>query len=279
MRTALHRALHQLIDRPPVLDDPVAISLLGRETADELRRDPARFERNAVDRYLRAFVVARARFAEDQLGIARAAGVRQFVVLGAGLDTFAYRSSLGPSLRFWEVDYPATQAWKRLLLHDAGIGIPDGLTYVPLDLEQDALAPRLAGAGFDGSAGAVFSWLGVTPYLTEDAVFATLAAIAGATGPFGAVVFDYMLSPALLSDRQRLVFDRMSGRVEAAGEEWRSSFEPGSLVARIKALGFQSAEDFGPEALNAGYFRDRDDGLRVGGMAHIMRAGGDGVVA
>ena len=163
-RVALRRAAHQLLDRPLVLDDPVAIPILGAETAARLRTDPSAFERGPADAYLRAFVVVRARCAEQQLEAARAAGVRQYVILGAGLDTFAYRQPAGPPLRIWEVDHPDTQVWKRQLLAAAGIAVPANLAWAAVDFERDSLADRLAGSGFDRSAGAVFAWLGVTMY-------------------------------------------------------------------------------------------------------------------
>jgi methyltransferase (TIGR00027 family) len=275
-RVALRRAAHQLLDRPLVLEDPVAIDVLGPEGAALLRADAGRFERGVVDRYLRAFVVARSRLAEDQLEAARAAGVRQFVILGAGLDTFAYRGRrFEPPLRIWEVDQPATQAWKRQRLQEAAIAIPECVTFVPLDLEHNSAEVGLADAGFDAAAGAVFSWLGVTPYLTARAVFGTLAGIARATGACGGVVFDYMLSPDLLDIRQRRVFDWLADRVETAGETWRSAFEPDRLAVDLRSIGFPVTRDYGPDELNRRYFANRRDGLRVGSIAHVMWAGGD----
>ena len=124
-KVALRRAAHQLLDRPPVLTDPLAIPILGAETAAALRADPARFETSRVSSYLRAFMAARARFAEDQLAHLRAHGLRQYVVLGAGLDTSAYRDPTPAlSLQVWEVDHPATQAWKRQRLEEAEIPVP-----------------------------------------------------------------------------------------------------------------------------------------------------------
>lgn len=272
-RVALRRAAHQLLDRPLVLDDPVAIPILGAETAARLRTDPSAFERGPADAYLRAFVVVRARCAEQQLEAARAAGVRQYVILGAGLDTFAYRQPAGPPLRIWEVDHPDTQVWKRQLLAAAGIAVPANLAWAAVDFERDSLADRLAGSGFDRSAGAVFAWLGVTMYLTVEAIDATLGYLAQAAGPHGGVTFDYAVDRALLSPLQQAVFDRMAARVEAAGEPWRTTFDPGRLAARVRDLGFTGSEDAGAEALNTRYFAGRSDGLRVGGLARIMWAG------
>ena len=191
-RVALRRAAHQLLDRPPVLDDPVAISILGADISAALHDDPAQFERSPFDVYLRAFMAARARFAEDHLDAARDHGLGQYVVLGAGLDTFAYRQRrTDPPLRIWEIDHPATQAWKRELLAAAAIAVPDNVHYVPVDFERDALSDALAAAGLDPSRGAVFAWLGVVPYLTAEAIDTTLSFIARAAGLHGGVAFDY----------------------------------------------------------------------------------------
>jgi methyltransferase (TIGR00027 family) len=273
-RVALRRAAHQLLDRPPVLDDPVAIPILGAETAGRLRREPDAFERGPLDAYLRAFMAARARFAEEHLDAARDAGVGQYVILGAGLDTFAYRQlRLDPPLRIWEVDHAATQAWKCDVLAAAGIPVSPNVAYVPVDFERDALADALARAGFDARAGAVFAWLGVTMYLTAAAIDETFSVIAAAAGPHGGVAFDYAVERSQLTPPQQAVFDRLSARVAAAGEPWRTAFDPAALAARLRGLGFTRIEEAGPDAVNARYFADRADGLRVGGLARLMWAG------
>ncbi len=272
-RVALRRAAHQLLDRPLVLDDPIAIPILGEEIAAPLREDPARFERTPLDAYMRAFMAARARFAEEHLDAARDAGAAQYVILGAGLDTFAYRQRrAAPPLRIWEVDRPDTQAWKRARLAAAGIPVPPNLTFVPVDFEIDALPGALAGAGFDASAGAVFAWLGVCMYLTRPAIDTTLAFIASASRG-GGVAFDYCIDRARLTGAQQAIFDRLADRVAAAGEPWRTTFVPERLAADLRALGFTTIEDAGQDALNARYFADRADGLRVGSLGHMMWAG------
>ena len=273
-RVALRRAAHQLLDDPRVLDDPVALAILGPETAAALRQDPARFEGGPLLSRLRAFVVARARFAEDRLAQLRALGVDQYIVLGAGLDTFAYRNPAPElPLRIWEVDHPATQAWKRQLLDAAQIGVPRNLTFVPVNFERDTLASELSGAGFDAGKGAMVSWLGVTPYLTNDAVLETLAYLAMVTRPRGGVAFDYAPDPARMTEMQRLAYERLAERVAAAGEPFLSHFDPEELVLILRGLGFRVAQDVSAESLNARYFHGRSDGLAVGDLAHIMWAG------
>jgi methyltransferase (TIGR00027 family) len=273
-RVAVRRAAHQLLDNPRVLDDPLALRILGPDTAAALAADPGRFETGVLAPFLRGFFAVRSRFVEDRLAAARLAGIGQYVILGAGLDTFGYRvPALDTPLRVWEVDHPATQAWKREQLAEAEIAVPESLTFVPVDFERQALPDALATAGFDAKAGAVFSWLGVTPYLTRPAVFTTLKYLALATKTRGGVAFDYGLDPKLLTAGQRLVFESMAARVKAAGEPWVSFFDPVELVQKLLWLGFRVAEDVTPDALNARYLANRSDGLKVGGLAHIMWAG------
>jgi len=274
-RVALRRAAHQLLDQPPVLHDRFAIPILGDETAEALRRNPGQFDDGPLAAPLRAFIAVRARVAEDQLAHLRLSGVRQYVILGAGLDTSAYRDPHPDRpLRVWEVDQPETQAWKRERLDAAGIPIPAGVSFVPLDFEHASLAEALSEAGFDPAAGTFFSWLGVTPYLTRAAVMSTLTYVAAVTTSGGGIVFDYALDPALLNHVQRAVFHAMAARVEAVGEPWRTTFEPRDLIRTLQSIGFPHVEDFGADALNARYLAGRNDGLRLGGLAHIMWAGG-----
>ena len=148
LRVAAVRAAHRLLDDPVVFDDPLALSILGPEAEAAMRADPYRFN-DPISRGLRASLIVRSRVAEDELARAVAAGVRQYVVLGAGLDTFAYRNPF-EDLRVFEIDHPATQAWKRECLDKAGIAIPDSLTFAPVDFEEGVtLAEGLAAAGFD----------------------------------------------------------------------------------------------------------------------------------
>jgi methyltransferase (TIGR00027 family) len=269
-KVALRRAAHQVADRPPVFDDPLAIPILGPGW-DKQARALCVSGDNAIARGFRAFMAARARYAEDQLAQAHARGVRQYVVLGAGLDTFAYRNPW-PDLKVLEVDHPATQAWKRDLLQEAGIEIPGNLTFAPVDFEREGLAEGLARAGFDAGAAAFVSWLGVTYYLTEAAVFDTLALIARL--PAGSeAVFDFGVSRERLDTLSRLALDALSARVALAGEPFRSLFDPDALAARLIGLGFSEAEVSGADALNARYFDGRADGLKLrGAAARLMRA-------
>src|SRR6202020_2795196 len=165
LRVALRRAAHQLYDaKPLLLDDPIAVPILGDTYAEELRRTPTWPDR-PFSVSLRAFLVARSRYAEDTLARAVAQGVTQYVLLGAGLDTFAHRNP-HLHLRVFEVDHPATQQWKRELLEISALPTPKNLTYAPVDFERQSLPDQLHSAGFNPAIPTFFAWLGVVPYLT-----------------------------------------------------------------------------------------------------------------
>jgi methyltransferase (TIGR00027 family) len=273
MRVAMRRAAHQLFDPAPrVLEDPIAIPIIGPEATRKIADAPSKQNRSTA-RSARAFMAVRSRFAEDALARAVARGTRQYVILGAGLDTFAYRNPYpAETLRVFEVDHPATQAWKRRKLTAGSIAVPAWLTYVPVDFEREALADRLAAAGFDPSRPAFFCWLGVTMYLTEEAFASTLSLIAG-TAPGGGVAFDYAVPRSQLRWRDRFALAWLSYRVAKAGEPFRSFFAPSALRARLESLGFTSIDDLDRDEINARYFAGRPDGLRTkGGLAHLLSA-------
>ncbi len=268
----MRRAAHQLLDDPKVLDDPIALRIIAARDRSEILAAPEKCQ-TVLSRYLRAFLVARSRYAEDQLSDAVQRGVGQYVILGAGLDTFAYRNPYPSSLlRIFEVDHPDTQAWKRNQLAAAEIPIPQSLTIAPIDFERQSLASQLQGAGFRREAPALFSWLGVTMYLSQEAVMATLKYVATLPSPGSAIVFDFALPPSSLNPAQLLVFHALARRVAAVGEPWQAFFDPHSLAAELRSVGFSHVEDIGPEEINLRYFQDRTDGLRVGGLAHLMKA-------
>jgi len=268
-RVAIRRAAHQLLDQPRVLDDPLALRIIGAEAADALRSSPR--EDHGFSRAFRAFMAARSRYAEDQLAHAVGNGANQYVVLGAGLDTFACRNP-HPGLRVFEVDHPDTQAWKREQLKDAGIVIPPSLTFVPVDFERQTLSDGLGQSGFSASDPVFFSWLGVTPYLTQAAFITTLSFIAKMP-PGSGVVFDFAVDRKLLNFGQKMALDALSRRVAASGEPFQLSFDPAQLRDELKGLGFRRTEFLQGEQINALYFQDRADGLRVrGGLGHLMGA-------
>jgi methyltransferase (TIGR00027 family) len=223
-----------------------------------------------VGRDLRAFVAVRSRYVEDRLADFVAWGGSQYVVLGAGLDTFAYRNPY-PGLRVFEVDFPATQQGKREMLAGAAIAVPGNLTFVPLDLEHHTLAEHLAAAGFDAQRSAFFGWLGVIPYLPLETFRATLGTIARLPAGSG-VGFDYALAPETLSAAGRTAFDALAGRVAAAGEPFQLFFTPEELARELRRAGFQRFEQLDYEQLNERYFKDRADGLKLSAVGLGMLA-------
>jgi len=270
MRVAMRRAAHQIYDRPLVLDDPIALAIMGEERCDKLRNDP-QTQSEPIAVAMRAFMAVRARFAEDHLAEAVAHGATQFCILGAGLDTFAHRNPF-PHLRVFEVDFPATQAWKHEMLAEAGLPHPACLTYVPVDFEKKTLKDSLEANGFEPNKKTFFSWLGVVPYLTLEAFRATLAFTA--TLPAGSgLAFDYGLPREALSERGKLGFDYLSSRVRRAGEPFRLFFTPEQAAAELTAAGYTRIEDLNPTAITARYFANRNDSMAVRGeMGHIVCA-------
>jgi methyltransferase (TIGR00027 family) len=268
----MRRAAHQLYDDPPlVFADPLALRILPEETRAELREREEVERGHPFARGMRAFMCARSRFAEDALERAFVAGARQYVVLGAGLDTYAGRSPHA-DLRIFEVDHPATQAWKQHRLQQAGIQVPSSVTFVPVDFERDRLMERLVASGFHASAAAFCSWLGVLPYLTREAAEGTLRAL-GRLPPGSGVAFDYAVARGSLSPQQQAAFDRLAERVARAGEPFRLGFEPAELRILLLECGFTRLEDLDSEAIHARYFDGRSDELMVrGGLGHLVCA-------
>lgn len=265
-RVAARRAAHQLLDAPLVFSDPLALRILEPEVAERIRQDPKHLDTSPVARYLRAFLVVRSRIAEEEV----ARGVTQYVIVGAGYDTFAYRNPF-PELRVFEVDHPSTQREKRRRLEDGGIHVPANVTFVAADLSVTSLDDALAASAFDRKTPAVFSWLGVIPYLELPAIEATLGSIARmAAGT--TLVFDYGVSTDALNFAERFIVRRMAKRVAAAGEPWKTYFMPDEMATLLRRTGFRSHTEWGAEEINARYFAGREDGLRVGRGGRIVKA-------
>jgi methyltransferase (TIGR00027 family) len=254
---ARYRAAHQVHEKGSIFSDPLALRILGHD-ADELLGDAPR-------RGMRLFIAARHRFAEDHLAAAVRRGVRTAVVLGAGLDTFAYRNP-HPALEVIEIDHPDTQEWKRERLAETGIAIPPNMRYVGIDFEQESLGERL---GLDGAA--FFLWMGVVPYLTEEAFAQSLAFIAGEHG--NEVVFDYAQSPERMPAERRAALEARAARVAKIGEPWLTFFEPEEIAAELGERGFGEIEDLGPSGLAARFFNRSDipPGTAGGHVLHARR--------
>jgi methyltransferase (TIGR00027 family) len=261
------RAAHQVMDEPPpILDDQIAFRLLEPELQERVRgtRDAPR---EAVSPALRSHVVLRSRFAEDCLAEAVARGVRQYVSLGAGLDTFAWRQPAWASaLRIFEIDQPASQQDKRARLDRAGLASPANLTFVPVNFETEALNARLAEAGVDRTQPVFYSWLGVTPYLNEAAIDEVLRVIASGA-PGSEVVFTFLPVEGATEETVAL-----AQRVAELGEMFRSQFTVEGLEAKLRAFGFVDVSFLTPRISAARYFTGRRDDLSPPRRTSIVRA-------
>lgn len=269
--TAMLRAAHQLVDdEPKIVDDPIAVLLL-----DDVMRDLITSQRAALFSsalmIARAAVVLRSRYTEDLL-VHAAQTVSQFVILGAGLDTFVFRQpAFARQLQIYEVDHPATQAWKRQRLESAGIAAPDNLRWAPIDLEQQSLAEGLRRVGFDASRPAFFSWLGVTQYLTLQAIDATLRVVA-ALPPSSTIVLSFMLPDVDLPPEEAAAARSVADDAAKRGEPWLTRIAPQHLAARLSQLGFREVMHLSPAEATARYFAGRRDGLRAPHVTQLMKA-------
>lgn len=264
-RVALRRAAHQLLDHPRVIDDPLAVRIVGQTMEEIVAVKDDGGSRTATS--LRAFVVARSRFAEEKLAEGIANGVKQYLILGAGLDTSPYRGIAAETgIKVFEVDHPATQSWKKEMLSKAGIAVPGNVSYVPVDFEKQTLAAELSGAGFLTELKTFVSWLGVTPYLTREAASSTLKFI-GSFPAGSTIVFDYIVAFSSLGLLERLALKALAKRVARAGEPFRLFFKPDELETFVRAHGFARIEQLTSGQINERYFCRRTDRLRVIGHA------------
>lgn len=264
LRVALRRAAHQVLDSPKVLDDPLAVRIVG-DAATEIHRNRGQYQ-TRIARHFRAFMVARSRYAEDQLAASVARGVSQYLILGAGLDTSAYRVATPKNAQVFEVDHPNTQAWKMERLRAAKIPIPDFVHFVSVDFERQDLASELHAAGFQTDQSTFVSWLGVVPYLTKEAAEYTFGFL-GRLPKGSGVVFDYSVPRSSLGFMERLALDALSRRVARAGEPFRLFFTSEELNTFLTGLGFRDIEQLATDQINSRYFANRHDGLCIVGSA------------
>jgi methyltransferase (TIGR00027 family) len=264
---AAYRAIHQTLEGGVIFSDPFAARILDDETR-------ARLDETAADpslRPMRLFIAARSRFSEDTLAAGVVRGVRQVVVLGAGLDTFSLRNPYADlGVRVFEVDYPATQQWKRERLNEAGLAIPGSLTFAPVDFERQSLADGLKAAGFDADRPAFFQWLGVVPYLTREAVSATLGFIARV--PESEVVFDYAEPFESYPAGRREHVMAVAARTASLGEPWLSLFDPCELSEMLGGIGFGEIEDLGLAELTDRFYGALKQDIAIGAGPHVLRA-------
>ncbi|HEY0703750.1 MAG TPA: class I SAM-dependent methyltransferase [Candidatus Acidoferrales bacterium] len=266
------RAFHQLFDaEPKILEDPVIVELLDAKVREEIQaraaeRDEPRFAA------FRGHIVLRNRYAEDCLREAVSRGVRQYVLLGAGYDTFAYRQpSWAADLTIFEVDHPASQAAKRELLARGGVALPGNLRFADVNFESESLRAGLARAGLDVTRTAFFSCLGVLVYLDERAI-AGLFEFVGSMAAGSEFVFTFSQPDTALDAREAESRAKITSTVSGMGEPWRSYFEPERLREMLVAAGFSAVAFFTPEEAEERYFRGRTDALKPPRHVRLGRA-------
>jgi len=267
---AIMRALHQTVDDDPkILTDPIAPLLIQ---ADDDRGWLAPLLDHPFAKQWRAGFALRARYAEDLLAEGIQCGVRQYVVLGAGLDTFAYRQPLwGSSLRIYEVDHPITQRWKQGRLKAAEIAIPPNLRFVPIDFERTAIREALRAGDFAFEVRTLCSWMGVTQYLTRDALNATFQFVLSLP-PSSEIVFSFILPQEAVSGVEAEALATAAHRAAQVGEPWLTRLHADDLVARLRSMGFSRILHLTPEEARQRYFDGRRDGLRERRGEQLMRA-------
>ncbi|HTF34725.1 MAG TPA: class I SAM-dependent methyltransferase [Myxococcota bacterium] len=291
LAAALMRAVHTRLDRPRLIDDPWGDRLVsavekaalcqraleGAEPAARKRLETLRSQQAIIDAVLRSHgtyggVILRSRYAEDALESAVARGARQYVLIGAGFDSFLVRQPpFARDIDIFEIDHPASQAMKRQRLEECAVKIPPNVQFVPADLTQEPLESVLARCSFCRALPAFFSWLGVTIYLSRDANLATLRGIARSSAPGSEVVFTY-IDQRVLDERQSARFEKMRATRAALGEAWLSGFNPATLENELTALGLHLVEDLGSSELRSRYCAGRTDGLSPGTNGHVARA-------
>lgn len=267
---AAARALHREEPPPLVLDDWLALPLAGAEVRALMARLRTELPREALLAFCR-WVCVRARVPEDIVTRAIEDGVRQYVILGAGLDSFAYRRrDLADELRVFEVDHPASQAWKRQRLEEIEISCPPNLVFAPVDFEHQTLREGLDAASFDGTVRSVFSWIGVTMYLSMEAIRSTLAAVAAGL-PATRIVLTYNQPPSALRGMGLQTEQALRAIVADMGEPMISTFTPAEIEELLHSTGFGEVVHFGPEEAAQTYFPGRED-VRFGGAQRLVIA-------
>jgi len=268
---AAARAAHLIVDHEPLIfADPLAADLLG-ERADELISYHRLHGSHLVLASARAQVTCRSRYAEQAVADALGRGIAQYVILGAGLDTFAYRSAIAGRVAVFEVDQPATQEWKRQRLADAGLAAPPGARFVPVDLETDPLPSRLVDAGFDPASPAVVSWLGVTMYLGQDAIGAVLREI-GQFAPGTELILDYMLPADLRDDIGNSYVEQVAPAAAERGEPWLSFFSPRQMTTLLNGHGFAEVRHIAQQDVGTEAMWRRTDALRPASLSKLAHA-------
>ncbi|MFE3763654.1 class I SAM-dependent methyltransferase [Streptomyces sp. NPDC059104] len=275
LMAAAARAAHLLVDdAPSIFADTLAQTFLGQD-AEELLGYHRSYGAHPVLAGARTTAVTRGRYTEDRLAELAHRGVDQYVILGAGLDSFAYRSELAARVAVFEVDLPATQEWKRELLAATGTEVPPSVAFVPFDFEQEpahALAGHLVGAGFDPGRPALVSWLGVTMYLTREAVGQTLAAIGGFP-PGTELIVEHLLPAGLRDEAGQSYAEAVMAAAAGQGEPWRTFLSVEQMDALLREHRLNPVEYVRQHEIMDPAGRERTDALRPFGLSVLARAG------
>jgi methyltransferase (TIGR00027 family) len=271
LTAATARAAHLIVDQAPVIfADTLAATLLGEAAETFLAYHRAHGD-HLVLAGARAQVICRSRFTEDRLTEAAGQGLRQYVILGAGLDSFGYRADLARGVRVFEVDHPATQRWKQQSVAAAGLTARGALAYVPIDFETESLIERLRDGGFDPTQPALVSWLGVTMYLTRPAIERTLAELGG-LAPGSALVADYMLPEDLRDEAGQQYVDLVAPVAAERGEPWRTFLTPETFSALLAGHGFDRINHLSQRDMVPPSLWERSDCLRPAELSRIAHA-------
>ena len=269
---ALARAAHQVVDAEPLIfPDPLALKIIGPAGEARVRKTLPFYATDGMRR-ARSSVTIRSRFTEEELERAVAAGTRQYVILGAGLDTFAYRrTDLAGRVEVWEVDEPGTQQWKRESLAAAGIAIPENVRFVPCDFNESTLAQALAANGFRRDTPALFSWLGVVYYLPVPSIAETLRFIAGQAATSG-VIFDYAVDESSVAPCHHDLLREFTAFNLSRSERWRTFFAPAEIESLLRECGFGEIVRLDYEAMANRYLAGRTDGLLPSPLVQLISA-------
>jgi methyltransferase (TIGR00027 family) len=272
LAAAAFRAAHRLGHDPIVFDDPIAGLLTSAEWREQLEAGSmaAMIEQRGLLR-IQAQLVGRARYLDDQLELAVASGIAQYVLLGAGLDGFVWRRpDLVKSLRVIELDHPATQGYKRTRLAELGLELPDGAELAEVDFERTSVGEALAATSLDADRPAFFSWMGVVGYLTRDAFVATLRDVAAASAARSRILFDYPATTELASEEDRALSRAVDEGTAKLGERRGLKLAPEDVAATARGLGFEPVETLTPDAHRERYFAGRSDGLSPNPEVHLV---------
>lgn len=292
IKAACYRAYHWICDHPKIFDDCLAWQLAGEEEYASFKEQNIAGFKAAAPEFAASFpnneailafimqamaapalTLSRARYAENRLELALKAGVQQYVILGAGLDTFAWRQSDMPGkLQVFEVDHPSTQTFKQNRLAELGWHQPQQLHFIPADFATDQLATILQNSAYDPDKPSFFSWLGVTYYLPREAVFSTLKDIAGFASPGSQIVFDYLDSMAFIPDKAAERVKMMLMMAQGVGETMNMGFIPESIAEELNGIGFKVVEHLHPSDIQKRYFHNRNDNYHACEQAHLVSA-------